>query len=89
MRPKFEHEKHPLTVLLCFNIYQISSTCPLLWDVLGFPGTNQYLPLGAQVYFNRSDVKLDINAPQSPWYEAVELHGTLGCLEICRPQGFI
>jgi carboxypeptidase D len=33
----------------CFNIYQITTMCPLLWDVVGFPGTVQYLPDGAQI----------------------------------------
>ncbi|KAI1097427.1 Alpha/Beta hydrolase protein [Jackrogersella minutella] len=54
----------------CFDIYQIATTCPLLWDVLGFPGTLQYLPEGAQVYFDRPEVKSAINAPQVPWSEA-------------------
>ncbi|KAF7523247.1 hypothetical protein G7054_g11821 [Neopestalotiopsis clavispora] len=54
----------------CFDIYQILTTCPLLWDVMGFPGTDQYLPEGAQVYFDRPDVKEAINAPQVPWSEA-------------------
>ncbi|KAK2612756.1 hypothetical protein QQS21_001207 [Conoideocrella luteorostrata] len=47
----------------CFNIYQVATTCPLLWDVLGFPGAFEYLPTGASVYFNRADVKKAINAP--------------------------
>ncbi|KAG8410256.1 hypothetical protein J3458_017971 [Metarhizium acridum] len=47
----------------CFNIYQIATTCPLLWDVLGFPGAFEYLPRGASIYFNRTDVKKAINAP--------------------------
>ncbi|KAI5776917.1 putative pheromone processing carboxypeptidase [Geopyxis carbonaria] len=47
----------------CFNIYHVATTCPLLWDVLGFPGSFGYLPEGASVYFNRSDVQAAINAP--------------------------
>ncbi|KID96271.1 serine-type carboxypeptidase, partial [Metarhizium majus ARSEF 297] len=47
----------------CFNIYQIATTCPLLWDVLGFPGAFEYLPQGASLYFNRTDVKKAVNAP--------------------------
>ncbi|KAI0385437.1 Alpha/Beta hydrolase protein [Hypomontagnella monticulosa] len=54
----------------CFDIYQIATTCPLLWDVMGFPGTLQYTPQGADVYFDRPDVKRAINAPQVPWAEA-------------------
>lgn len=38
--------------------------------MLGFPGTNQYIPPGAQVYFDRADVKQAINAPQVPWFAA-------------------
>lgn len=53
----------------CFDIYQIATTCPLLWDVLGFPGSFDYLPAGASVYFNRTDVQLAINAPVEPWQE--------------------
>ena len=53
----------------CFNIYQIATTCPLLWDVLGFPGSFDYVPRGAKVYFNRADVQHAINAPMEPWYE--------------------
>ncbi|KAJ2897215.1 hypothetical protein MKZ38_004862 [Zalerion maritima] len=48
----------------CWDIYQVATTCPLLWDVLGFPGTFEYLPEGAEIYFNRSDVKDAIHAPQ-------------------------
>ncbi|KAG6051946.1 hypothetical protein E4U39_006469 [Claviceps sp. Clav50 group G5] len=47
----------------CFDIYQIATTCPVLWDVLGFPGSFNYLPKGASIYFNRPDVKKAINAP--------------------------
>ncbi|KAK0754598.1 carboxypeptidase cpdS precursor [Schizothecium vesticola] len=47
----------------CFNIYQITTTCPLLWDVVGFPGSMEYLPDGAEIYFDRPDVKRAINAP--------------------------
>lgn len=57
-------------LLQCFNIYQITTTCPLLWDVLGYPGSIQYLPFGAKVYFNRPDVKAAINAPNISWFEA-------------------
>lgn len=53
----------------CFDIYQVATTCPLLWDVLGFPGSFDYLPEGATIYFNRSDVQKAINAPQMAWQE--------------------
>lgn len=38
----------------CWDIYQVATTCPLLWDVLGFPGSFGYLPPGAEIYFNRT-----------------------------------
>lgn len=53
----------------CFDIYQVATTCPLLWDVLGFPGSFDYLPAGAQIYFNRTDVQKAINAPVQEWEE--------------------
>lgn len=28
-----------LSVNPCFDVYQVATTCPLLWDVLGFPGS--------------------------------------------------
>ncbi|KAI5273348.1 alpha/beta-hydrolase [Aureobasidium subglaciale] len=53
----------------CFDIYQVATTCPLLWDVLGFPGSFDYLPEGAEIYFNRTDVQKAINAPVQEWEE--------------------
>lgn len=53
----------------CFDIYQVATTCPLLWDVLGFPGSFDYVPDGATIYFNRSDVQKAINAPMQEWEE--------------------
>lgn len=48
----------------CFDIYQVATTCPLLWDVLGFPGSFDYQPPGFDtLYFDREDVKRAINAP--------------------------
>lgn len=57
----------------CFDLYQVATTCPLLWDVLGFPGSFDYLPEGASIYFNRKDVKAAINAPVDfDWAECTE-----------------
>jgi carboxypeptidase D len=53
----------------CFDVYAIATTCPLLWDPLGFPGSFDYLPAGEQVYFNRTEVQKAINAPIQPWTE--------------------
>ncbi|AAW43002.1 carboxypeptidase D, putative [Cryptococcus deneoformans JEC21] len=46
----------------CFDIYEINLMCPLLWDVLGMPTQLSYAPGG--IYFNRSDVKAAIHAPE-------------------------
>ncbi|KAI1156942.1 Alpha/Beta hydrolase protein [Nemania diffusa] len=52
-----------LSVNPCFDVYQVATTCPLLWDVLAFPGTFGYQPDGAgPVYFDREDVKRTIHA---------------------------
>ncbi|GAB1314987.1 hypothetical protein MFIFM68171_05197 [Madurella fahalii] len=53
----------------CFDIYQVATTCPLLWDVLGFPGSMPYVPEGANVYFDRADVKAAIHAPANVTWE--------------------
>ncbi|KAH7419946.1 Alpha/Beta hydrolase protein [Cadophora sp. MPI-SDFR-AT-0126] len=53
----------------CWDVYQVATTCPQLWDVLGFPGSQTYLPEGASVYFNRTDVQKAINAPIGNWDE--------------------
>ena len=47
----------------CFNIYEVSQQCPILWDVLAFPGSLFYQYPGATVYFNRTDVKTALHAP--------------------------
>ncbi|OTA93971.1 hypothetical protein M434DRAFT_395199 [Hypoxylon sp. CO27-5] len=57
----------------CFDVYQVATTCPLLWDVLGFPGTIGYLPEGGEIYFDRADVKKAIHAdPDTEWAECSE-----------------
>ncbi|KAH9949179.1 Alpha/Beta hydrolase protein [Amylocystis lapponica] len=51
-----------LLVNPAFNIYRIFDTYPVLWDVLGFPGSffqTQVSPL----YFDREDVKRALHAP--------------------------
>lgn len=47
----------------CFDIYEVNSQCPLLWDVLSFPTELVYTPPGATTYFNRTDVKEAVHAP--------------------------
>jgi carboxypeptidase D len=56
----------------CFDVYQVATTCPILWDVLGFPGSFDYEPAGATVYFNRTDVQKAINAPIQEWEECTD-----------------
>jgi carboxypeptidase D len=57
----------------CFDIYQVATTCPLLWDILGFPDSFDYVPDGANIYFNRSDVQKAINAPPTDWAECTSV----------------
>ncbi|KAH0172682.1 hypothetical protein KCU67_g1626, partial [Aureobasidium melanogenum] len=46
-----------------FDVYEITQMCPVLWDVLGTPTQLIYTPAGADVYFDRTDVKQGIHAP--------------------------
>lgn len=52
----------------CFNVYAVNEGCPLLWDVLGHQTQFNYVPEGATVYPNRTDVKNAMHAPHIPWY---------------------
>ncbi|KIW04274.1 uncharacterized protein PV09_04576 [Verruconis gallopava] len=48
----------------CFNVYEISTMCPVLSDPLGYPSDLEYLYSGMkEIYFNRTDVKTAIHAP--------------------------
>ncbi|KAF5663629.1 serine-type carboxypeptidase [Fusarium heterosporum] len=49
----------------CFNTFHVQDTCPVLWDVLGFPSA-QYTPPGATVFFNIPGVRKAIHAPAAP-----------------------
>jgi carboxypeptidase D len=51
-----------LEVNPCFNIYHITETCPHPYSQLGIVNTGDYSPPGAQIYFNRTDVKLALHA---------------------------
>ncbi|KAF5662003.1 SERINE-TYPE CARBOXYPEPTIDASE F PRECURSOR [Fusarium circinatum] len=54
----------------CFNIYHITDTCPHLYSQLGIVNQGDYSPPGAQIYFNRTDVKKALNAPTDvTWYQ--------------------
>ncbi|KIK82033.1 hypothetical protein PAXRUDRAFT_832445 [Paxillus rubicundulus Ve08.2h10] len=51
-----------------FNIYRIWDTYPILWDVLGFPGS--FAQEQSPLYFNRKEVKEAIHAPvDTEWAE--------------------
>jgi carboxypeptidase D len=71
----------------CFDIYQVATTCPLLWDVLGFPGSFNYLPEGASIYFNRTDVKKAINAPEVNWFECANINVFVNGTDNSVPSG--
>lgn len=71
----------------CFDIYQVATTCPLLWDVLGFPGSIPYLPEGAFIYFNLSDVQAAINAPQQVWEECSSVNVFVNGTDTSAPSG--
>ena len=51
----------------CFDIYEINSACPLMGDILSFPTElvvqSPSTVFNAETYFNRSDVKAAIHAP--------------------------
>ncbi|KAG6839680.1 hypothetical protein C0991_012599 [Blastosporella zonata] len=51
-----------------FNIYRIFDTYPILWDVLGFPGSFPQVQL-SPLYFDRKDVKKAIHAPVNVTWE--------------------
>ncbi|KII83375.1 hypothetical protein PLICRDRAFT_119436 [Plicaturopsis crispa FD-325 SS-3] len=51
-----------LIVNPAFNIYRVFDTFPILWDVLGFPGSFEQIQL-SPLYFDRTDVKKAIHAP--------------------------
>lgn len=71
----------------CFDVYQVATTCPLLWDVLGFPGSFDYTPVGSEVYFNRSDVQTAINAPIQAWAECTSVDVFVNGTDNSPPSG--
>lgn len=71
----------------CFDYYQIATTCPQLWDVLGFPGSQDYLPAGATIYFSRPDVQKAINAPPTKWVECSNVDVFVNGTDASKPSG--
>ncbi|RBQ90161.1 hypothetical protein VDGD_07306 [Verticillium dahliae] len=53
----------------CFNVYHITDTCPFKSSQLDNANQGNYAPPGAQIYFNRADVKKALNAPDVDWFE--------------------
>lgn len=73
----------------CFDYYQVATTCPLLWDVLGFPGSLMYEPDDTGVYFNRTDVKEAIHAPINvTWEECASDNVFLNGTDLSAPSIF-
>jgi len=55
-----------------FNIYRIFDVYPILWDVLGFPGTFGQIQT-PPVYFDREDVKKVVHVPlNTTWAECTD-----------------
>jgi len=56
-----------------FNIYRIFDTWPILWDVLGFPGS--FPQAQTPLYFNLDEVKQAIHAPMEvDWAECSNIN---------------
>jgi carboxypeptidase D len=56
-------------VYSCFDVYDVTAQCPLLWDVLGHRTQFDYIPEGQVPYPNRSDVKAALHVPEDTnWY---------------------
>ncbi|KAG2159002.1 Alpha/Beta hydrolase protein [Suillus bovinus] len=56
-----------------FDVYRIWDTYPILWDVLGFPGS--FPQTQSPIYFNRMDVKEAIHAPiDTQWSECTDIN---------------
>ncbi|KAI1847115.1 hypothetical protein JX266_006990 [Neoarthrinium moseri] len=72
----------------CFDVYQVATTCPLLWDILGFPGSLFYVPEGADIYFNRTDVQQAINAPVGTWEECASNNVFVDGQDTSDPSGY-
>jgi len=63
-----------LLVNPAFNIYRIFDTWPILWDVLGFPGSFEQTQV-SPLYFDRTDVKQAIHAPVNvTWTECSNIN---------------
>ncbi|KIM42681.1 hypothetical protein M413DRAFT_444355 [Hebeloma cylindrosporum] len=76
-----------LIVNPAFNIYRIFDTFPVLWDVLGFPGS--FPQVQSPIYFNRTEVKRAIHAPLNVnWEECSEIDVFVGKGDASLPPAF-
>ncbi|KAI1342531.1 serine carboxypeptidase [Xylariaceae sp. FL0016] len=63
----------------CFNIYHVTDTCPYLYNHLGITNGGDYQPDGAEVYFNRQDVKDALNVPNAKyWWQCTPIGVFIG-----------
>lgn len=53
----------------CFNIYHITDGCPIASNVLGLAGSLNIVTPGLGLYFNRTDVKAAMHAPDISWVD--------------------
>lgn len=57
-----------------FNVYRIFDVYPVLWDVLGFPGSFPNVQIWP-LYFDRADVKAALHAsPNKTWEECTSVN---------------
>ncbi|KAG8813069.1 hypothetical protein FRC17_001683 [Serendipita sp. 399] len=55
-----------------FNVYRIFDVYPILWDVLGFPGS--FPNVQSPIYFDRPEVKAALHAsPNKTWEECTSI----------------
>jgi len=70
-----------------FNVYRIWDTYPILWDVLGFPGS--FFQKQSPIYFNRRKVKEAIHAPLDvKWAECSNINVFLNGVDQSLPSSF-
>ncbi|CAG8935710.1 unnamed protein product [Penicillium salamii] len=71
----------------CWNPSNVAQTCPLLWDVLGFPTDLAYQP-GPTNYFNRTDVKKALHIPPGIDWELCSLESVFVSPDLGPEQAF-
>ena len=57
----------------CFDVYGVSTMCPMIWDAMGSLSQGHYTQFGTQEYLDRADVKKAIHVPtDAKWAECTE-----------------